>query len=75
MSQSVLRGASAVLLTATALVTVGCQPSRADPAATNATNATVLRVVDGDTIAVNSDQRGRLKVRIIGLDTPETTVS
>lgn len=33
--------------------------------------AEVLRVVDGDTIAVRDDNRGRLKVRIIGLDSPE----
>lgn len=66
---NVLRAAGAVLLSATALVAAGCQPSHADPVATN---ATVLRVIDGDTVTVDSDQRGRLKVRIIGLDTPET---
>ncbi|WP_394329243.1 thermonuclease family protein, partial [Mycobacteroides abscessus] len=33
---------------------------------------TVVRDVDGDTIDVRHDQRGRLRVRIVGLDTPET---
>lgn len=63
-------GLAAVLTgTATALLALGCQPSHADPVVTN---ATILRVVDGDTVTVASDLRGRLKVRIIGLDTPET---
>lgn len=34
--------------------------------------ATVLRVVDGDTIDVRDDVRGRLRIRILGIDTPET---
>lgn len=33
--------------------------------------ATVLRVVDGDTIDVRDDTRGRLRVRLLGIDTPE----
>lgn len=41
----------------------------ADPI--NAT-AFVLRVVDGDTIDIRDDNRGRLRVRILGIDTPET---
>lgn len=60
--------AGGVLISATALITLGCTPSHADPVATN---ATVLRVTDGDTVTVASDLRGRLKVRIIGLNTPE----
>jgi micrococcal nuclease len=31
----------------------------------------VLRVVDGDTIDVRDDTRGRLRVRLLGIDTPE----
>lgn len=32
----------------------------------------MLRVVDGDTVDVVDDVRGRLRVRILGIDTPET---
>ena len=34
--------------------------------------ALVLRVVDGDTIDIRDDNRGRLRVRVLGIDTPET---
>jgi micrococcal nuclease len=34
--------------------------------------ATVLKVVDGDTIDIRNDDRGRLRVRLLGIDTPET---
>ena len=37
------------------------------------TTAEVLRVVDGDTIDIRDDVRGRLRVRVLGIDTPETT--
>ena len=36
------------------------------------TTALVLRVVDGDTIDIRDDNRGRLRVRLLGIDTPET---
>jgi micrococcal nuclease len=36
------------------------------------TTAVVLKVVDGDTIDIRDDNRGRLRVRILGIDTPET---
>jgi micrococcal nuclease len=36
------------------------------------TTATVLKVVDGDTVDVDDDRRGRLRVRVLGIDTPET---
>lgn len=42
---------------------------KADPIP--APTAEVLRVIDGDTIAVKDEKRGRLKVRIIGLNSPE----
>ena len=32
----------------------------------------MLRVVDGDTVDVVDDARGRLRVRVLGIDTPET---
>ena len=41
----------------------------ADPVAVT---ATVLKVVDGDTIDIRDDVRGRLRIRILGIDTPET---
>ena len=41
----------------------------ADPVAAT---ALVLRIVDGDTIDIRDDNRGRLRVRILGIDTPET---
>ncbi len=42
----------------------------ADPVAVT---ATVLNVVDGaDTIDIRDDARGRLRVRLLGIDTPET---
>lgn len=37
--------------------------------------ATVLRAVDGDTVDVRDDHRGRLRVRIAGIDTPELHIS
>lgn len=54
----------------TAAILTGCGPvSHAEPVSTN---ATVLRAVDGDTLDVSSDSRGRLRIRVVGLDTPET---
>lgn len=57
-----------------AAVTPACLVStpsmvRADPPATT---AVVLKVVDGDTIDIRDDNRGRLRVRLLGIDTPET---
>lgn len=37
--------------------------------------ATVVRVVDGDTIVVNIDSEGDYKVRLIGVNTPESVAS
>ena len=42
---------------------------RADPL--NAT-AVVLKIVDGDTVDIRDDVRGRLRIRLLGIDTPET---
>jgi micrococcal nuclease len=42
---------------------------RAEPVSTT---AVVLKVVDGDTIDIRDDNRGRLRVRLLGIDTPET---
>ena len=32
----------------------------------------VLKVVDGDTVDIVDDVRGRLRIRLLGIDTPET---
>ena len=42
---------------------------RADPVTTT---ALVLKIVDGDTIDIRDDVRGRLRIRLLGIDTPET---
>ena len=36
------------------------------------TSALVLKVVDGDTVDIRDDVRGRLRIRLLGIDTPET---
>ena len=43
--------------------------AHADPITTT---ATVLKVVDGDTVDIVDDVRGRLRIRLLGIDTPET---
>lgn len=66
------RGAAAIAMfvAAAAVVTLepGCSRGPTVPAKTN---ASVLRVVDGDTVDVRTDDRGRLRIRVIGIDTPE----
>src|SRR5262245_14382770 len=61
----------AVVSIATLAVVAYAAPSRvsADPVATT---ALVLKVVDGDTIDIRDDIRGRLRVRLLGIDTPES---
>lgn len=49
-----------------------CTPSSPTADATPAAvSATVLRAVDGDTLDVRDDTRGRLRVRLLGIDSPE----
>ena len=50
-----------------AIAVVGCAPASAE-----SSSAVVLRVVDGDTVDVLDNDRGRLRVRILGINTPET---
>ena len=52
-----------------ATVLIASPTAAADPVAVT---ATVLKVVDGDTIDIRDDVRGRLRVRLLGIDTPET---
>lgn len=61
--------ATLVAAAAIGLPTVTAPPAPAQPV--DAT-AVVLRVVDGDTIDIRDEVRGRLRVRILGIDTPET---
>jgi len=50
----------------------GASPPAATADPTPAVTATILKVVDGDTIDIRDDVRGRLRVRLLGIDTPET---
>ncbi|KUH87917.1 nuclease [Mycobacterium sp. IS-1556] len=53
-------------------VVTSCTPSSPSAGATTApVTATVLRAVDGDTLDVRDDTRGRLRVRLLGIDSPE----
>src|SRR4051812_18303944 len=61
----------AIALAVAAIATVG-MPVVAATAEPVTTTAEVLRVVDGDTIDIRDDVRGRLRVRLLGIDTPET---
>ncbi|MBS1692472.1 MAG: thermonuclease family protein [Actinobacteria bacterium] len=63
--------ASVLTVGATAMLAAPASACAAPAASADAT-ATVLRVVDGDTIDVVDDARGRLRVRVLGIDTPET---
>jgi micrococcal nuclease len=66
--------AAAILATVATLIAFvsGCTPFTPPAAdAAPAPTATVLRVVDGDTLDVKDDHRGRLRVRVLGIDTPE----
>lgn len=63
----ILAAAGAGLILSVGLVSPPA--ARAEPVPTT---ALVLRVVDGDTVDIVDDSRGRLRVRLLGIDTPET---
>lgn len=65
-----IRGISVALVVA-APATSG-MPAITATAEPVTTTAEVLRVVDGDTIDIRDDVRGRLRIRVLGIDTPET---
>jgi len=65
----VLRWLTVALAVALLLLTAPVGTPRADPVAAT---AVVLKVVDGDTIDVRDEVRGRLRIRVLGIDTPET---
>jgi micrococcal nuclease len=48
---------------------IASSAAHADPVATT---ATVLKVVDGDTVDIVDDVRGRLRIGLLDIDTPET---
>jgi micrococcal nuclease len=63
----------AALSAACCPLVAGCSPSfvgGAEPA--GATNAVIVRVIDGDTADLRQDDRGRLRIRILGINAPET---
>src|SRR5689334_7778228 len=62
-------GFACVLLALAASVAAGCGITRTGPAEYE---ATVTRVVDGDTVVVRYTNGSTDKVRILGVDTPET---
>ena len=68
-------GQVAAILAAAGLTVTACSASIGPIAVSRADDpdltATVLRVVDGDTVDVVDDSRGRLRIRLIGVDSPE----
>lgn len=70
-SKYVTRIAAAVLVTLAlgAAMLLAPVTATANPVETT---AVVVRVVDGDTIDIRDDNRGRLRIRVLGIDTPET---
>jgi micrococcal nuclease len=61
-------GSTAMAALAAAMLgstSTACSASHADPDTT--TTATVLPIVDGDTVDVVDDTRGRLRIRVLGI--------
>ena len=72
-----LRSAAAALGAVTVAACTAAQPGETGTAGSPASlpagsSATVVRVVDGDTVHVRGDQLGEVTVRVLGIDTPET---
>lgn len=59
-----------ILATLLVALAVGCGSNQAEPARTGA--ATVERVVDGDTVVLRVAGGRRERVRLLGIDTPES---
>jgi micrococcal nuclease len=62
---------ASALLAAAAALAVGCAPT-ALAAASAEIEATVTKVVDGDTVHATDNRGTTIKVRVLGVDTPET---
>jgi micrococcal nuclease len=60
-----------LLLLACALATAGCAGILDRSGSSGPVGATVIRAVDGDTLLVRTDGGDRVRVRVIGVDTPE----
>lgn len=69
MHRLVIRFVAAVVTAAALTAWVSPPTAHTQPVTTT---AVVLKVVDGDTIDIRDDVRGRLRVRMLGIDTPET---
>ena len=62
----------AAVLTAAVAPACSVIASSVAPADPVAATATVWKVVDGDTVDIVDDVRGRLRLSLLGIDTPET---
>jgi micrococcal nuclease len=71
---TLLRSAAAAALAVCSALVAACSPSFVGRAQTagDVTNAVIVRVIDGDTADVRQDDRGRLRIRILGVNAPET---
>jgi len=63
-----------VLAAATVATMAGAVGFEAPTAGADPVDATavVLEIVDGDTVDIRDDNRGHLRIRVLGIDTPET---
>ena len=69
MARALIIALVAVFGTGTVGASLLAPPATAEPVTVT---ASVLKVVDGDTVDVRDDVRGRLRIRVLGIDTPET---
>lgn len=68
------RSAPLVPVLALAVTTAGlvaCAPRASSEPQSSPPNATVIRTVDGDTVDLDSDIRGRIRLCVIGINAPE----
>jgi micrococcal nuclease len=59
------------LLLVCVLATAGCAGIMDGSGSSDLVGATVIRAVDGDTLLVRTDGGDRVRIRVIGVDTPE----
>lgn len=67
------RLASLVALSLVLVTLAACETSTRLPSGTPESTGLVVRVADGDTVRVRLDAGDEVKVRFIGVDTPEST--
>lgn len=63
---------SRLLLTTSGIAVFVLMPPKLATAEPVTVTADVVKIVDGDTIDVRDDIRGHLRIRVLGIDTPET---